>query len=73
MSEKINLSLEKPVDLNEFNEKVGNFRRYKLSSIAKANPNFSLSAFSKIHRIQLNNRLMASLERNEIERPKIIE
>ena len=45
----------------------------KLSSIAKRNPNFSLVAFTKIHRMQMNERLLQTLVRNDVERPKVMQ
>ena len=45
-------------------------RRLKLSTIAKKNPNFQLAAYPKIHKMQLNERLLQTLERNDVDRPK---
>ena len=45
-------------------------RRLKLSTIAKRNPNFQLAAYPKIHKMKLNERLLQTLERNDVDRPK---
>mmetsp|Transcript_37763 Transcript_37763/g.49661 ORF Transcript_37763/g.49661 Transcript_37763/m.49661 type:complete len:83 (+) Transcript_37763:456-704(+) len=44
----------------------------RLSTLAKKNPSFKLAAYQTIHRAQLSERLMKTLERNDVDRPKRI-
>jgi len=43
-----------------------------LSSVAKKNPNFKLSAYQTIHKAELNERMLKTLRRNDIDRPKVL-
>lgn len=35
-------------------------------------PNFDLSSYSKVHKIRLNEKLWNTLDRNDVERPKVL-
>ena len=70
--EKIHHIVDNPVSLNTLNKKKLKGGKVKLSTLAKKNPNFSLVAFTKIHRMEMNERLLQTLERNDIERPKVM-
>ena len=40
--------------------------------MARKYPNFDLSVYTKVHKIQLNEKLWNTLERNDVERPKVL-
>ena len=44
-----------------------------MSQLAKKNPNFKLNAYQQIHKMRMNERLLQTLQRNDIERPKVLE
>ena len=71
--EKIHHIIDNPVNVNALNKRKPKGSNMKLSSIAKRNPNFSLVAFTKIHRMQMNERLLQTLVRNDVERPKVMQ
>ena len=68
--EKIHQVVDNPVDVTSLKKRKAPRRRLKLSTIAKKNPNFQLAAYPKIHKMQLNERLLQTLERNDVDRPK---
>ena len=58
-----------PIHIPNLKQKNLKSKNVKLSTLAKKNPNFQLSAFQQIHKMRMNNRLLQTLERNDIERP----
>ena len=66
---KISHIVDNPVDVSLMTKKAKK-RRPKLSTVAKKNPNFQLAAYPKIHKMQLNERLLQTLERNDVDRPR---
>ena len=40
--------------------------------MARRFPNFDLSAYPKVHKIRMNEKLLQTLERNDVERPKVL-
>ena len=71
--EKIHKIVDNPVSVNSLSKKKHKGTKTKLSTLAKKNPNFSLVAFTKIHRMQMNERLLQTLVRNDVERPKVMQ
>ena len=71
--EKIHKIVDNPVSVNSLSKKKPKGAKTKLSTLAKKNPNFSLVAFPKIHRMQMNERLLQTLVRNDVERPKVMQ
>ena len=61
-----------PIDITALKKRRQVIKRVRLSTIAKKNPNFKLSAYQTIHRAKLNERLLQTLERNDVDRPKRI-
>ena len=49
--EKIHKIVDNPVSVNSLSKRKPKGAKTKLSSLAKKNPNFSLVAFPKIHRM----------------------
>lgn len=47
-------------------------QRVNLSTVAKKNPHFKLSAYQTIHKAELNERMLKTLRRNDIDRPKVL-
>ena len=47
-------------------------KKLSLSSMVRKYPNFDMSAYPKVHKIRLNEKLWNTLERNDIERPKVL-
>jgi len=47
-------------------------RKASLSTLACRYENFELGKYNKVHRIKLSERLLQTLERNDIERPKVL-
>lgn len=43
-----------------------------MSTLARKYRDFSLSKYSKVHKVELSERLLKTLERNEVERPKVL-
>ena len=50
-----------PIDKPSLKRRRRVVKRYKLSSLAKKNPNFKLAAFQTIHKAKLNERLLQTL------------
>ena len=46
--------------------------KLSLSNMVRKYPNFDLSAYPKVHKIRLNEKLWNTLERNDVERPKVL-
>ena len=46
--------------------------KLSVSSMVSKYPNFDLSAYPKVHKIRLNEKLWNTLERNDVERPKVL-
>ena len=61
-----------PIDIPSLKRRRRIVKRWKLSSLAKKNPNFKLAAFQTIHKAKLNERLLQTLQRNDVDRPKVI-
>ena len=43
-----------------------------MSKLARKYHDFSLTKFAKVHRIEMSERLLKKLERNDVDRPKVI-
>ena len=74
--EKLSKIANNPIDISQIKKKNKKKRqashRLNLSTIAKKNPNFKLSAYQTIHKAKLNERMLQTLRRNDIDRPKVL-
>ena len=61
MIEKMAKIVNCPIDINSLKKRRQGIKRVKLSTVAKKNPNFKLSAYQTIHRAKLNERLLRTL------------
>ena len=61
-----------PIDLDALKNRQLSKENFTLGAIAKKNPEFNLSAFQTIHKAKLNERLLKTLYRSDIDRPKIL-
>ena len=61
-----------PIDITSLKRRRKVIKQVRLSTVAKKNPNFKLSAYQTIHKAKLTERLLATLERNDVDRPKVI-
>lgn len=61
-----------PIDITALKKRRQIIRRVRLSTVAKKNPNFKLAAYQQIHKTKLNERMLQTLQRNDVDRPKVI-
>ena len=70
--EKMSRIARQPIDITILKKRMQMLKTVRLSTLAKKNPNFKLSAYQTIHKAKLSERLMKTLERNDVDRPKRI-
>lgn len=68
---------EKPVDVSHLTKKGKMQQKRKkkllLTTMVRKYQNFDIATYSKVHRIRLSEKLIKTLERNDVERPKVLQ